>query len=66
MEIMKTYEEIDKIIAEMPDEVFEKCLDDDFDRWDLDRRISKNGMARLTRRLAKYDLTVAEWDAWDA
>lgn len=63
---MKTYEEIDHIICDiMPDEVFDKCLDDDFDRWDLDKRIARNGMARLTRRLAKYDLTVAEWDEWD-
>lgn len=63
---MKKYEEIDNIICKtISDEEFEKLLNDDFDRWDLDKRIARNGMARLTRRLAKYGLTVAEWEAWD-
>ena len=64
---MKTYEEIDRILCDvMTDDVFDKCLDDDFDRHSLDRRVARNGKARLIRRLAKYGLTVAEWDAWDA
>ena len=63
---MKDMKEIANIICNMiSDEEYDKLLNDDYDRWDLDRRIAKNGMARLTRRLAKYGLTVAEWDAWD-
>ena len=63
---MKDMKEIANIICKViSDDEFEKLLNDDSDRWDLDKRIARNGMARLTRRLAKYGLTVAEWDAWD-
>ena len=61
---MKTYEEIDQIITDMSDELFQKILDDEFDAWDLDRRVAKNGRARFLRDLAKAGLTEAEWDEW--
>ena len=64
---MKTIEEINTILChEVSDEEFEILLDAEYDRLDLDRRIARNGLARLTRHLAKHGLTVAEWDAWDA
>jgi hypothetical protein len=57
--------EINTIICDViTDEEFDRLQDADYDRWDLDRRVARNGLARLTRRLAKYGLTVAEWDAW--
>ena len=63
---MKNIREIANIICKViSDDEFEKLLNDDYDRWNLDKRVARNGMARLTRRLAKYGLTVAEWDAWD-
>lgn len=64
---MKSMKEINHIICRViSDEEFERLQDAEFDRFDLDRRVARNGLARLTRRLAKYGLTVAEWDAWDA
>jgi hypothetical protein len=57
--------EINTIICDViTDEEFDRLQDADYDPWDLDRRVARNGLARLTRRLAKYGLTVAEWDAW--
>lgn len=62
---MKNMNEIANIICNVvTDEEFERLQDAEYDRWDTDRRIARNGLARLTRRLAKYGLTVAEWDAW--
>lgn len=62
---MKTMNEIANIICNViTDEEFDRLQDAEYDRWDTDRRIARNGLARLTRRLAKYGLTVAEWDAW--
>lgn len=64
---MKNINEIDTIICDvMTDADFDKIQNAQYDRWDLDRRVAKNGMARLTRRLARYGLTVADWDAWRA
>ena len=62
---MKNMNEIANIICNViTDEEFDRLQDAEYDRWDTDRRIARNGLARLTRRLAKYGLTVAEWDAW--
>lgn len=62
---MKTMNEITNIICNViTDEEFDRLQNAEYDRWDTDRRIARNGLARLTRRLAKYGLTVAEWDAW--
>ena len=62
---MKTMTEIDNIICNiMTDEDFDKAQNAQYDRWDLDSRTARNGKARLTRRLARYGLTVEDWDAW--
>lgn len=62
---MKNMNEIANIICNViTDEEFDRLQNAEYDRWDTDRRIARNGLARLTRRLAKYGLTVAEWDAW--
>ena len=63
-EIMKTMNEINTIICEMSDEQFEILQNAEFDAWDLDSRISRNGKRRLAYNLRKVGLTVAEWDAW--
>ena len=60
---MKTINEINNIICNvMTDNQFAHLQDADYDRWDIDAKIARNGL----RRLAKFGLTVAEWDAWDA
>ena len=62
---MKTYEAVSAIIDTMPEDEFQKLCKDDFDQWDSDRRIARNGKARLLRRLAKYGLTLADWEVWE-
>ena len=37
----------------------------EYDRWDLDCKTARKGLRRLTRGLAKFGLTVADWDAWN-
>lgn len=61
---MKTIETIKTIIAEMPDALFDKINDAEYDAWDLDRRIARNGKKRLAYNLQKVSLTVEEWFAW--
>lgn len=61
---MKTIETIKTIIAEMPDALFDKINDAEYDSWDLDRRIARNGKKRLAYNLQKAGLTVEEWFAW--
>ena len=61
---MKTIETIKTIIAEMPDALFDKINDAEYDSWDLDRRIARNGKKRLAYNLQKVGLTVEEWFAW--
>jgi hypothetical protein len=61
---MKTIETIKTIIAEMPDTLFDKINDAEYDAWDLDRRVARNGKKRLAYNLQKVGLTVEEWYAW--
>ena len=62
---MKTMTEINNIICNiMTDKDFDKAQDAQYDRWDLNSRIARNGKARLIRLLTRYGLTVADWDAW--
>ena len=61
---MKTIETIKTIIAEMPDALFDKINDAEYDAWDLDRRVARNGRKRLAYNLQKVGLTVEEWYAW--
>ena len=61
---MKTIETIKTIIAEMPDALFDKINDAEYDAWDLDRRVARNGKKRLAYNLQKVGLTVEEWFAW--
>lgn len=61
---MKTIETIKTIIAEMPDALFDKINNAEYDSWDLDRRIARNGKKRLAYNLQKVGLTVEEWFAW--
>ena len=64
---MKTMTEIAHIICDvMTDDQFDRLQNAEFDRWDLDRKTARNGLRRLTYGLAKFGLTVAEWDAWSA
>lgn len=64
---MKNMKEINNTICNvMTDEQFAHLQDADYDRWDLDRKVARNGLRRLTYGLKKFGLTVAEWDAWDA
>lgn len=63
---MKTMKEIDNIICNvMTDAQFDHLQDAEYDRWDIDSKTARNGLRRLTYGLAKFGLTVAEWDAWD-
>ena len=62
---MKTMKEIDTIICTvMTDAQFDHLQEAQYDRWDLDSRVAHNGQRRLVRGLAKFGLTVADWDAW--
>lgn len=64
---MKTMTEIAHIISDvMTDDQFDHLQNAEFDRWDLDSKTARNGLRRLTYGLAKFGLTVAEWDAWTA
>ena len=64
---MKTMKEINTIICNvMTDAQFDHLQDAEYDRWDLDPKTARNGLRRLAYGLAKFGLTVAEWDAWDA
>lgn len=65
---MKTLELITYIICHvMTDDDFDQI--NGFDQWDRDdddKRVAYNGLRRLRRHLAKYNLTVEEWDLFRA
>jgi hypothetical protein len=64
---MKEMNMIDNIICNvMTDGEFDHLQEAEFDRWDLDARVARNGLRRLSYGLGKFGLTVAEWDAWHA
>lgn len=64
---MKSMNEINNIICDvMTDAQFDHLNAAEFDRWDLDPRVARNGLRRLAYGLAKFGLTVADWDAWRA
>ena len=46
------------------DTIFERLNNAEYDRWDLDKRIAKNGYNRLVRNLKKIGLSLQEWDIW--
>lgn len=46
------------------DIIFERLNNAEYDRWDLDKRIAKNGYNRLVRNLKKVGLSLQEWDIW--
>ena len=58
------FEEVIKIIAEMPEEDFEKLNEADGDYFSLDKAESKRGYQRRKYWLKKYNLTLDEWYAW--
>lgn len=61
---MKSIEIIRKIVAEMDETRFENIQKAEYDYWELDRKVSRNGYKRLVYHLGKCGLTVAEWFAW--
>lgn len=61
---MKSIEIIRKIVAEMDETRFENIQKAEYDYWELDRKVSRNGYKRLVYHLSKCGLTVAEWFAW--
>lgn len=61
---MKNLNEIRTIITNLPDEIFERINNADYDTWDLDSRVAKNGKKRLKYNLKKIGLTEAEWELW--
>lgn len=64
---MKSMKEISYIICNvMTDDEFDRINDAEFDSWDLDRKVARNGRRRFLRNLKKFGLTEAEWNAWDA
>jgi len=61
MELTKIFEIIDR----MSDEEFEIINKADNDRWELyNTKKNRNGLKRMIYHLAKYGLTVEDWDAW--
>ena len=63
---MKNINEIDTIIANMDDTLFERIGKAEDDAWDLDSRIARNGRRRLRYNLKKAGLTEDEWYEWCA
>lgn len=61
---MKNIEVIRDIIDTMDDSLFDKINKADYDYWDLDSKVSRNGRKRLVYNLKKVGLTVEEWWAW--
>lgn len=56
---------VDTIICKvMTDKDFDTIQNAQYDRWEMDRRIARNGMRRLVYNLNKYGLTVEDWDRW--
>ncbi len=63
---MKTMTEISNIICNvMTDAQFDRINNAQYDSWDLDREVARNGRRRFLAGLKKFGLTEAEWDAWD-
>ena len=61
----RTYEEIDAIVANMEEDLFEKINEaDDEMLFELDKRVARNAKRRLIYNLKKYDLTLEEWEEW--
>jgi hypothetical protein len=59
-----TYDE-DKVAKALQDDVIYERIDKaEFDRFDLDKNIARNGYKRLIYNLNKIGLTIQEWDIW--
>lgn len=63
---MKTITEITAIITALSDAEFAAINDAEFDSWDLNKTVARNGRRRFLANLKKVGLTEAEWNAWDA
>lgn len=61
---MKSKAMINAIIANMPDERFEKINKATYDYQDLDPRVSRNAYKRMVYNLHKVGLTLHEWFMW--
>lgn len=57
---MRDYEELNNIICEMDDNLFDRLNENDFDAFMGDR----NAQARFRRALNKAGLTKDEWYRW--
>jgi len=57
---MRTYEELETIICNMDEALFERLNENDFDAFMGD----KNAQARFRRALKKAGLTKEEWQLW--
>lgn len=62
---MKTLTEIAEIIANLPDDLFNRLNDNDY-LFELDPRERRNSKRRFDRALAKAGLTEIEWFMWEA
>ena len=61
---MKSIEIIRQIVDAMDDTRFETIKKAEYDYWELDARVSRNGYKRMKYNLNKVGLTVAEWFEW--
>lgn len=61
---MRNINEITEIIANLNDDLFDRLNKADEDRYDMDRRIARNGLKRLHYNLKKINITIEEWDYW--
>jgi len=57
---MRTFEEINTIIENLDDTLFERLNENDYDAFMGDR----NAQARFRRALKKAGLTKEEWEYW--
>ena len=61
---MKSIEIIREIVSNMDETRFENIQKAEYDYWEIDSKVSRNGYKRLVYHLSKVNLTVTEWFAW--